>query len=62
MRRSRLPQSLVDFIKSEEGPSAVEYAVLTALVIVVCLGAISVLGTNSNKTFTTAARAAGRSG
>lgn len=44
--------SLRRFLKSEEGPTAVEYAVMLALIIVVCILAITSLGTNANKTFT----------
>ena len=40
------------FLKSEDGPTAVEYAVMLALIIVVCLTAITTLGTNANSTFT----------
>jgi pilus assembly protein Flp/PilA len=50
------------FLKSEDGPAAAEYAVLLALIIVICLGAITVLGTNSNKTFTTTGKAVNPSG
>ena len=44
---------LVNFLKNEDGPTAVEYAVMLALIIVVCITAITALGTNANKTFTT---------
>ena len=46
-------QFIVDFLKREDGPTAVEYAVMLALIIVVCITAITALGTNANKTFTT---------
>jgi pilus assembly protein Flp/PilA len=49
----RISASLVKFLKSEDGPTAVEYAVMLALIIVVCLVAITALGTNANATFTT---------
>jgi pilus assembly protein Flp/PilA len=49
----KLGQFVVDFLKAEDGPTAVEYAVMLALIIVVCIGAITTLGTNANKTFTT---------
>jgi len=39
------------FLVSEDGPTAVEYAVMLALIIVVCLTAISAIGTNANATF-----------
>jgi pilus assembly protein Flp/PilA len=40
------------FLVSEDGPTAVEYAVMLALIIIVCLAAIGTIGTNANKTFT----------
>jgi pilus assembly protein Flp/PilA len=39
------------FLKNEHGPTAVEYAVMLALIIVVCVTSIAVLGSNSNDTF-----------
>jgi pilus assembly protein Flp/PilA len=39
------------FLDAEEGPTAVEYAVMLALIIVVCLAAITTLGQNANDTF-----------
>jgi pilus assembly protein Flp/PilA len=45
---------VVRFLKTEDGPTAVEYAVMLALVIVVCLTAIATLGTQANNTFSTA--------
>lgn len=41
----------VQFLKAEDGPTAVEYAVMLALIIVVCLGSITLLGNNANATF-----------
>jgi pilus assembly protein Flp/PilA len=43
------------FLTSEDGPTAVEYAVMLALIIVVCLTAISTIGTNANLTFNSVA-------
>ncbi len=40
------------FLVSEDGPTAVEYAVMLALIIIVCLVAISSVDTNANQTFT----------
>ncbi|MCS6852832.1 MAG: Flp family type IVb pilin [Gemmataceae bacterium] len=40
-----------EFLRGEDGPTAVEYAVMLALIIVVCISAISVLGSNANGTF-----------
>jgi pilus assembly protein Flp/PilA len=45
------------FLQSEDGPTAVEYAVMLALIVVVCLTTIQSLGTNANATFTTVSSA-----
>ncbi len=44
-------QWFVRFLESEDGPTAVEYAVMLALIIVVCIAAIGVLGSNASNTF-----------
>ncbi|HEV8072197.1 MAG TPA: Flp family type IVb pilin [Planctomycetaceae bacterium] len=43
--------SVKHFLASEDGPTAVEYAVMLALIIVVCLTAIQAVGTNANAKF-----------
>ena len=48
----RFPQSALAFLKREDGATAVEYAVMLALIIVVCIAALTVLGSNANDTFT----------
>jgi pilus assembly protein Flp/PilA len=48
----KFSQHLVNFLKNEDGPTAVEYAVMLALIIVVCITAITALGTNAANTFT----------
>ena len=48
----RFNQALVNFLTKEDGPTAVEYAVMLALIVVVCITAITTLGTNANATFT----------
>ena len=48
---SNFCKSAVRFLKNEDGPTAVEYAVMLALIIVVCITAITTLGTNANATF-----------
>ncbi len=45
-------KKLQRFLTSEDGPTAVEYAVMLALIIIVCLAAINALGTNAKNTFT----------
>ena len=49
------------FLQSEDGPTAVEYAVMLALIVVVCLVAIESIGTNSAATFTNLANSLGAS-
>lgn len=39
------------FLVSEDGPTAVEYAVMLALIVIVCLAAITAIGQNANTTF-----------
>ena len=52
-------EKVSNFLKREDGPTAVEYAVMLALIIVVCITAITALGTNANKTFTNVGNAIG---
>ena len=40
-----------NFLKSEDGPTAVEYAIMLALIVIVCLTAIQAIGTNANSAF-----------
>jgi pilus assembly protein Flp/PilA len=47
----KFTNALVKFLKAEDGPTAVEYAVMLALIIVVCITAISVLGSSASGTF-----------
>jgi pilus assembly protein Flp/PilA len=54
----KLGQLVVDFLTQEDGPTAVEYAVMLALIVAVCIGAITTLGTNANNTFDEAGEAA----
>ena len=55
----KLTQFAVEFLKREDGPTAVEYAVMLALIIVVCITAVTTLGSNANKTFTSVGTAIG---
>jgi pilus assembly protein Flp/PilA len=54
-----ITKKLQRFLMSEDGPTAVEYAVMLALIIIVCLVAIQSLGTNANTTFTNVANSIG---
>ena len=41
-----------DFVKSEDGPTATEYAVMLALIIVAAIGSIQLVGDRVSSTFT----------
>ena len=46
-----LARQVVAFLKDESGPTAVEYAVNLALIIVACIHVLQMLGSNANTTF-----------
>ncbi|QEL20157.1 Flp family type IVb pilin [Limnoglobus roseus] len=48
---NKLARKVVEFLKKEDGPTAVEYAVMLALIIVVCIAAITALGSTASQTF-----------
>ncbi len=50
------------FLKSEDGPTAVEYAVMLALIIIVCLTAITAVGTQASAQFNNIASKVGSAG
>lgn len=54
---SKFTARVRNFLKSEDGPTAVEYAVMLALIVVVCIAAVTTVGTNANAKFTEAAAA-----
>jgi pilus assembly protein Flp/PilA len=43
------------FLLSEDGPTAVEYAIMLALIVLVCILAIQAVGTNASAKFQAAA-------
>ena len=47
----KLTKNVIEFLKKEDGPTAVEYAVMLALIIVVCIAAITTLGNNAKSTY-----------
>jgi pilus assembly protein Flp/PilA len=58
----RFHQWVSEFVQREDGPTAVEYAVMLALIIVVCIAAITTLGQNADNTFITVGNAIGSTG
>jgi pilus assembly protein Flp/PilA len=55
-------EPIVRFLRAEDGPTAVEYAVMLALIVVVCIAAITALGSNANATFNNVSNAVGTAG
>jgi len=48
-----LIHAVATFYNREDGPTAVEYSVMLALIVAVCITSIIAVGRNANKTFTT---------
>ena len=44
----KLTQAAIQFIKKEDGPTAVEYAIMLALIVTICIGVITTFGSNGN--------------
>jgi pilus assembly protein Flp/PilA len=51
----RLTKKITRFVRSEEGPTSVEYAIMLVLIIAVCLIAVRTVGTNTRTLFTNSA-------
>lgn len=47
----RFLNGVQEFLAAEDGPTAVEYAVMLALIIVVCIAAVRVIGNKASQTF-----------
>jgi pilus assembly protein Flp/PilA len=43
--------TVLRFLRSEDGPTAVEYAIMLALIIIVCVTSIALIGNRANLTF-----------
>ena len=57
MTTSSLRRAIVDFVREEDGPTAVEYAVMLALIVAVCIGSIGSLSAATEKSFDDSATA-----
>jgi pilus assembly protein Flp/PilA len=51
-------RKVTQFLVSEDGPTAVEYAVMLALILVACITVVTSLGTSASGTFSTVDAAA----
>jgi pilus assembly protein Flp/PilA len=54
-----LAKAVINFVRREDGLTPVEYAVMLAVITVICIPAVTALGSNANKTFTTINHALG---
>ena len=54
-----LTQRVRQFLVAEDGPTAVEYALMLALIVIICMTAIQSIGTNANTTFNSVGTAIG---
>jgi pilus assembly protein Flp/PilA len=45
-------KKLIAFFKDEEGATAVEYAIMVALIAAIIIGAVETIGQRSNQAFT----------
>jgi pilus assembly protein Flp/PilA len=54
---NKFARSVMHFLVEEDGPTAVEYAVMLSLIVVVCLAAVGEIGHQSRHTFEDAATA-----
>lgn len=44
-------KAIVDFLKEEDGPTAVEYAVMLAMIIAVCIASVQFLAIQTKQSF-----------
>ena len=51
---TKFVNSVKNFLVSEDGPTAVEYAIMLALIVIVCIGAVQSIGTSANAKFNSA--------
>jgi pilus assembly protein Flp/PilA len=52
-------QKIIRFLRSEDGPTAVEYAVMLAMIFMVCIAAITLVGQRASSSFTSSNAAIG---
>ncbi|MBB3121369.1 MULTISPECIES: Flp family type IVb pilin [Telluria group] len=45
-------KAIKNFLRDEQGVTAIEYGLIAALIAVVIIGAVTIVGTQLNKTFT----------
>ncbi|MCD0458412.1 Flp family type IVb pilin [Roseiconus lacunae] len=51
MKSPQLVCSMLSLLRDEDGTTAVEYAVMLALIVAVCIGSVAALTTETQKSF-----------
>lgn len=41
-------KAVINFVKREDGPTAVEYAIMLALIVTICIGVMTTIGSNGS--------------
>jgi pilus assembly protein Flp/PilA len=59
---NRITHAAIRFLKAQDGPTAVEYAVMLALIIVAVIGAVTTVGSGSSGTYTRVSNTIGGTG
>jgi len=59
---SRFISQVKKFVKADQGATMVEYGLMVALIAVVCIAAVTTLGTNLSSKFNSAATSVGAAG
>jgi pilus assembly protein Flp/PilA len=57
--RRNTMKKILRFLRADDGPTAVEYAVMLALIILICLAAVQSVGTQTSSSFTNSADSIG---
>ena len=55
-------QKLINFFKDEEGATMVEYALMLALIAIVCIAAVTIVGTSASSVFQSSSEAIDNAG
>jgi pilus assembly protein Flp/PilA len=57
--RRNAMKKILQFLRADDGPTAVEYAVMLALIILICMAAIQSVGSQTSSSFTNSADSIG---
>ena len=57
MKSTSIRAAIIDFLREEDGPTAVEYAVILALILASVMGTVAILADNTRDSFDESATA-----